>query len=91
MLSYGRRIQDFSIQSSLMNIMLQRIQTSQQPTKVIPRASAATIYNTRYPMGLYKSHLFRMILNQIITLNLVNIFFLPNHPLKYKKRIKITN
>ena len=46
MLSYGRRIQDFSIQSSVMNIMLQRRQTSQQPTKVIPRASAATIYNT---------------------------------------------
>ena len=41
MLSYAcRRIQDFSIQSSLMNIMLQRRQTSQQPTKVIPRASA---------------------------------------------------
>ena len=77
MLSYGRIIQDLSIQSSVMNIMLQRRQTSQQPTKVIPRASAATIYNTRYPMGLYKSHLFRIILTQIISLNLVNFFFFP--------------
>ena len=75
MLSYGRIIQDFSIQSSMMNIMLQRRQTSQQPTKVIPKASAATIYNTRYPMGLYKSYLFRMILTQIIRLNLVNDLF----------------